>query len=319
MPKRSALAPDRSQPIAPAASLYCSRPSPPSACRCCRRAHAFRVSGGRKMSGSAGQPTCSRRFEACNRPRPFSSRNCLPHSSRELKREEVARPESLRFIAVGGARVSRDSGRACLELGIPVHEGYGLTECCSVVAVNRPGRRKAGTVGEPLRGLECTHRKRRDRRERTYGDGGLSSRASAIEAQWRTGDLGQSRRRTASSRHVGRKDNLLVTAAGRNISPEWVEAIVMSDARVAACVAARPWSRSFERADRALPVTAKSGADGAARPRSSLAARDLRRCAFLRRAKGLRRFVHAAGKALRPAHLEWPHHTRGGAWHLYPR
>ena len=34
----------------------------------------------------------------------------------------------------------------------------------------------------------------------------------------------------------GRKDNLLVTANGRNISPEWIEAVVMSDPRVAACV-----------------------------------------------------------------------------------
>ena len=67
-------------------------------------------------------------------------------------------PESLRFVAVGGARVSETLTERAWELGIPVHEGYGLTECCSVVTVNRPGRRKAGTVGEPLPDSTCASR-----------------------------------------------------------------------------------------------------------------------------------------------------------------
>src|SRR6185437_6713417 len=71
----------------------------------------------------------------------------------QLQARKGRAPASLRFVAVGGARVSETLTARAWELGIPVHEGYGLTECCSVVAVNRPGRRKAGTVGEPLSGL----------------------------------------------------------------------------------------------------------------------------------------------------------------------
>ena len=70
-----------------------------------------------------------------------------------------------------------------------MHEGYGLTECCSVVAVNRPGRRKAGTVGEPLPGLDV----RIEDGEvvvdgPTVMDGYLH--AGRAEQPWRTGDLG---------------------------------------------------------------------------------------------------------------------------------
>src|SRR5580704_11417958 len=50
-------------------------------------------------------------------------------------------PASLRFVAAGGAPVPRQVAEKAWQLGIPVHEGYGLSECCSVVAVNRPGER----------------------------------------------------------------------------------------------------------------------------------------------------------------------------------
>jgi long-subunit acyl-CoA synthetase (AMP-forming) len=140
----------------------------------------------------------------------------------------------LRFVAVGGARVSETLTARAWELGIPVHEGYGLTECCSVVAVNRPGRRKAGTVGEPLSGIDV----RIENGEivvsgPTVMEGYLHE--PRVKAPWRTGDLGH-RDDDGLIAVTGRKDNLLVTAAGRNISPEWIEAMVMSDARLAACV-----------------------------------------------------------------------------------
>jgi long-subunit acyl-CoA synthetase (AMP-forming) len=152
----------------------------------------------------------------------------------QLQARKGRAPASLRFVAVGGARVSETLTARAWELGIPVHEGYGLTECCSVVAVNRPGRRKAGTVGEPLSGLDV----RIEDGEIVVSGPTLMGgylHGPRVEGPWRTGDLGH-RDENGLIAVTGRKDNLLVTAAGRNISPEWIEAMAMSDARVAACV-----------------------------------------------------------------------------------
>jgi long-subunit acyl-CoA synthetase (AMP-forming) len=142
-------------------------------------------------------------------------------------------PDCLRFVAVGGAPVSGVLAERAWDLGIPVHEGYGLSECCSVVAVNRPGRRKPATVGESLPGLVV---RIEDGEVVVHGPTVMEGylHGSRAEQKWRTGDLG----------HVdqdgflcvtGRKDNLLVMASGRNVSPEWVEAVIRSDPRIGAC------------------------------------------------------------------------------------
>ncbi len=152
----------------------------------------------------------------------------------ELEVEGKRAPDSLRFVAVGGARVPEALAARAWELGIPVHEGYGLTECCSVVAVNRPGRRKDGTVGLPLPGLDIS-----------IEDGEVVVRGPSVMdgylhagptiGLWQTGDLGQVGQ-DGFLTVTGRKDSLIVTTSGRNISPEWIEAMVLSDPRVAACV-----------------------------------------------------------------------------------
>ena len=56
----------------------------------------------------------------------------------------------LRFVAVGGAPCSEPLIDRARALGIPVYEGYGLSEAASVVSMNRPGSERAGSVGMPL-------------------------------------------------------------------------------------------------------------------------------------------------------------------------
>lgn len=140
-------------------------------------------------------------------------------------------PDSLRFVAVGGASSAPALIRAANRAGIPAHEGYGLSECCAVVAMNRPGDNRPGTVGQVLDGLDV----RIDDGEivvsgPTVMQGYLN--ADPAPRVWRTGDLGH----FDGDRLVvdGRKDALLVTGAGRNISPEWVEQRVNADPRVVA-------------------------------------------------------------------------------------
>jgi long-subunit acyl-CoA synthetase (AMP-forming) len=145
-------------------------------------------------------------------------------------------PDSLRMIAVGGAPLPAAVADAAWSLGIPAHEGYGLSECCSVVALNRPGERKGGTVGRPLDGIAVTI----DQGEilvdsPTVMDGYLGM--GKATAPWRTGDLG-SIDADGCLTIDGRKDNLIVNAFGRNISPEWVETTLIADPRIAVAAVA---------------------------------------------------------------------------------
>lgn len=139
-------------------------------------------------------------------------------------------PDTLRFVAVGGAPVPAPLADRAWELGIPVHEGYGLSECCSVVSVNRPGPRGVcgarvpGTAGQVLGGLDVTL----DNGEivvhgPTVMDGYLGAQDLTGQT-WRTGDLGEFTAEGAL-RVLGRKDRLIVTPQGRNINPEWIETL----------------------------------------------------------------------------------------------
>lgn len=151
----------------------------------------------------------------------------------QLQAEGRRAPASLRFVAVGGAPVPRQMAEKAWQLGIPVHEGYGLSECCSVVAVNRPGQRCSDTVGRPLEGLDVSI----DNGEIVV-DGpsitdGYLGRGPA-QRPWRTGDLGAFDPNGFLTIH-GRKDGLIVTSFGRNVSPEWVETMLLADMRIAFC------------------------------------------------------------------------------------
>jgi long-chain acyl-CoA synthetase len=152
----------------------------------------------------------------------------------ELQARGNRAPGSLRFIAVGGAPISQHLAAAAWQCGLPVYEGYGLSECSSVVCVNRPDARRAGTVGRPLSNVAVAI----DEGEIVVSGPTVMSGyvgEPQLSGSWHTGDLGQF---DADGFLIvtGRKDDVIVTAAGRNISPEWVEDIIAADSRVGRCV-----------------------------------------------------------------------------------
>lgn len=149
----------------------------------------------------------------------------------ELKATNRIAPGSLRLIAVGGAMTSPALLAFAKAQGLPVYEGYGLSECCSVVALNRPETARQGTVGEVLDGIKV----RIDEGEivvsgPTVMEGYVGH--APVTGEWRTGDLG----RIEDGRLIveGRKDWLIVTPQGRNINPEWVESCLSVDPRIPA-------------------------------------------------------------------------------------
>jgi len=143
-------------------------------------------------------------------------------------------PEGLRCVAVGGAPTPPALIEAAWAVGIPVYEGYGLSECCSVVTLNRPGALKKGSVGRPLPGLKVS-----------IEEGEIVVEGPSVMegylggpnpgGTWRTGDLG-SLDEDGFLTVFGRKDNLIVTSLGRNVSPEWIETMLLADRRVGLCM-----------------------------------------------------------------------------------
>ncbi|MGE5516930.1 MAG: AMP-binding protein [Bacteroidota bacterium] len=177
---------------------------------------------------------------------------------RGLRAAGMRAPSSLRYVAVGGAPVGAVLAAAAWEAGLPAHEGYGLSECCSVVAVNRPGQRRAGTVGRPLDGIDVAIEDGEIVvRGPTVMDGYLGGAASG--GVWRTGDLGRIDA-NGCLEVLGRKDDVVVTANGRNIHPEWIEPMLLADPSIRHCAVIageRGLKAVLVAADPALPTTAE--------------------------------------------------------------
>ncbi len=132
-------------------------------------------------------------------------------------------PIQLRYIAVGGAPVSLHLLERAEQLGLPVYEGYGLSEAASVVAVNVPGMNRPGSVGRPLPHVQLAFADDGEILVRgSLFDGYLGQPASLVDGYWPTGDLGYLD--DEGFLHLnGRKKHIFITAFGRNVSPEWVE------------------------------------------------------------------------------------------------
>lgn len=131
-------------------------------------------------------------------------------------------PPRLRFVAVGGAPVSLRLLQQAQQLGLPVFEGYGLSECASVVAVNRPGANRPGSVGQPLPHIQLKFSPEGEILLKGNLFSGYLNHPSAGGEWYASGDLGY----LDEDNYLylsGRKKNCFITSFGRNVAPEWVE------------------------------------------------------------------------------------------------
>ena len=147
-----------------------------------------------------------------------------------IERLQAITGGNLQFCLSGGAGLSREVKDIFYDAGMLIIEGYGLTEASPTLTLNRPDDFDFNTVGKPLPSVEL----------KLADDGEILARGDNIfdgyhknpsatadtftDDGWlKTGDLGEWTD-DGFLKIIGRKKDILVTAAGKNISPKKIEA-----------------------------------------------------------------------------------------------
>jgi long-chain acyl-CoA synthetase len=146
------------------------------------------------------------------------------------------------YALSGGAPLGDRLGHFYRGIGLPVLEGYGLTETTAALTVNLPDAHKIGTVGRPLPGTAV----------RVADDGELLFRGGQVFAGYwdnedatretlerdgwfHTGDVGEVDDE-GFVRITGRKKEIIVTAGGKNVAPAVLEDRLRAHALVSQCL-----------------------------------------------------------------------------------
>lgn len=223
-----------------------------------RQAYAWALSVGRAMCQQRQRATAralAAQGSSAKAPNGAAAAPAGLRLAHLLADQTVLRPlrdklglDRTRLAISGAAPISAEVINYFQALGVPLVEGYGLTESTAVITVNPPGFSQPGTVGLPMKRLEL----------RIADDGEILARspgvmlgyyrneeasAETVDADgWlHTGDVGEIDE-TGRLRITDRKKDLIITAGGKNIAPQYVEgklrlspyvhdAVVIGDAR----------------------------------------------------------------------------------------
>ena len=149
---------------------------------------------------------------------------------------------NVEYAVSGGAPLGVRLGHFFRGIGVPVLEGYGLTETTAAVSVNLPDDIRVGTVGRPLPGVTVGVA---DDGELLFKGGQVmqgywkndEATAAAIDADgwFHTGDLGEFDV-DGFIKITGRKKEILVTAGGKNVAPAVLEDQIRLHPLVSQCM-----------------------------------------------------------------------------------
>jgi long-chain acyl-CoA synthetase len=137
----------------------------------------------------------------------------------------------IRFIMSGGAPLPVEIAQFYHATGIPVYEGYGLTETSPVISCNTPLKLKIGSVGPPVPGVDV----------KIAGDGeilvrgpnvmtgyfGMEKKTDEVirDGWFHTGDIGRIDEK--GFLHItDRKKDIIITSGGKNVAPQQIEILL---------------------------------------------------------------------------------------------
>jgi long-chain acyl-CoA synthetase len=133
-----------------------------------------------------------------------------------------------RFFISGGAPLGRELAEWYADMGICIHEGYGLTETSPVIALNTPKAHKLGTVGKPLSNIEVRIAEdgeilvRGPSVFKGYWNLPEETRNAFVDGWFKTGDIGNLDADGFLS-ITDRKKDLIKTSGGKFIAPQPIE------------------------------------------------------------------------------------------------
>lgn len=140
----------------------------------------------------------------------------------------------MRVVVSGGAKLDPEVSANFKALGLPIIEGYGLTETSPIITFNRPNNNVIGSAGQPIPDIEIKIAEDEEVLVRGanvmkgyYNNPKATSEAIDSDGWFHTGDLGKFE--GDSLFIIGRKKEMIVLSNGKNINPGDIETAILKE------------------------------------------------------------------------------------------